>query len=152
MVVDRARLEAYHVSLADVVNALRRENVDAPAGSADRGATEALVRVSARGRTAADIAAIPVKRCGSASVYVRDVAEVVDGVEEAQNAAFLDEQPALALDVQKQSGANTVAVADGVRKAVDRMAAGAARRASPCRSCATTPPSSATPSTTSTPR
>ena len=53
VVVDRARLEAYHVSLADVVNALRNENVDAPAGSADRGATEALVRVAARGRGAA---------------------------------------------------------------------------------------------------
>ena len=56
------------------------------------------------------------KRLGSTSVYVRDVAEVVDGMEEAKNAAFLDEKPALALDVQKQSGANTVAVADGVRR------------------------------------
>ena len=44
MVVDRAKLEAYRVSLAEVVNALGRENVDAPAGAADRGATEALVR------------------------------------------------------------------------------------------------------------
>src|SRR5688572_14637491 len=121
VVVDRSRLEAYHVSLADVVNGLRRENVDAPAGSADRGSTEALVRVAARARSAADVAAIPVKRLGSTSVYVRDVADVVDGVEEAKNAAFLDEKPALALDVQKQSGANTVAVADGVRRMVDRM-------------------------------
>src|SRR5678816_149018 len=62
VVVDRARLEAYHVSLSDVVMALQQENVDAPAGSADRGATEALVRVTARGRTADDIASIPVKR------------------------------------------------------------------------------------------
>ncbi|HYU43773.1 MAG TPA: efflux RND transporter permease subunit, partial [Vicinamibacteria bacterium] len=42
VVVDRARLEAYHVSLSDVVTALQQENVDAPAGSADRGSTEAL--------------------------------------------------------------------------------------------------------------
>ena len=121
VVVDRSRLEAYHVSLADVVNGLRRENMDAPAGSADRGSTEALVRVDARARSAADVAAIPVKRLGSTSVYVRDVADVIDGVEEAKNAALLDEKPALALDVQKQSGANTVAVADGVRRMVDRM-------------------------------
>jgi HAE1 family hydrophobic/amphiphilic exporter-1 len=121
VIVDRARLEAYHVSLADVVEALRRENVDAPAGSADRGATEALVRVSARGRTADDISAIPVKRKGGVSVYVRDLAQVTEGAEEARNAAFLDEQPALALDIQKQSGANTVAVADGVRAAVTKI-------------------------------
>jgi len=121
VIVDRARLEAYHVSLSDVVMALQQENVDAPAGSADRGATEALVRVSARGRTADDIAAIPVKRKSGVAVYVRDLAQVTDGVEQPRNAAFLDEQPALALDVQKQSGANTVAVADGVRAAVDRI-------------------------------
>jgi len=121
VVVDRARLEAYHISLSDVVMALQHENVDAPAGSADRGATEALVRVTARGHTADDIAAIPVKRKSGVAIYVRDLAQVTDGVEEPRNAAFLDEQPALALDVQKQSGANTVAVADGVRAAVDRI-------------------------------
>jgi HAE1 family hydrophobic/amphiphilic exporter-1 len=122
VVVDRAKLEAYHVSLAEVVAAVGRENVDLPAGSADRGTTEALVRVDARGHAAADIAALPVKRVDGATVAVADVAQVVDGVEERRNLALLDERPALALDVQKQSGANTVAVADGVRRMVDRMA------------------------------
>src|SRR5262249_40564119 len=121
VVVDRARLEAYHLSLSDVVMALQHENVDSPAGSADRGATEALVRVTARGRTAADIGAIPVKRKSGVTILVRDLAQVTDGVEEARNAAFLDEQPALALDVQKQSGANEVTVADGVRAAMVKI-------------------------------
>ena len=62
VVVDRLQLEAYRISLAEVVTALGRENVDVPAGAADRGATEALVRVAARGRTAADIATIPIRR------------------------------------------------------------------------------------------
>ena len=52
MVVDRARLEAYHLSLAQVVDALRTRTSTRPAGSADRGATEALVRVAARGHDA----------------------------------------------------------------------------------------------------
>ncbi|HUL76316.1 MAG TPA: efflux RND transporter permease subunit [Vicinamibacteria bacterium] len=118
VVVDRARLEAYHVSLAEVVTALRRENVDLPAGAADRGATEALVRLAARGRTASEMAEIPLKRMGSTTLLVRDVAQVLDGVEEPKNLAMIDERPALALDIQKQSGANTVAVADGVLAAV----------------------------------
>jgi HAE1 family hydrophobic/amphiphilic exporter-1 len=121
VVVDRMKLEAYHISLAEVVSALGRENVDVPAGNADRGATEALVRVAARGRSAADIAEIPIKRPNGMAVYVRDVARVVDGIEEPKNAAFLDERPALALEVQKQSGANTVAVADGVLEAVEAL-------------------------------
>jgi len=121
VVVDRLKLEAYHVSLSEVVVALQRENVDVPAGTADRGATEALVRVSARGRTAAEIAEIPIKRPGGMAVYVRDVAQVIDGIEEARNAAFLDQRPALALEIQKQSGANTVAVADGVLEMVEKL-------------------------------
>ena len=121
VVVDRARLEAYHVSLADVVGALQRENVDAPAGAADRGATEALVRLAARGRTAPDIAEIPVKHVRGRSFLVRELAQVIDGIEEPRNLAMIDERPALALDIQKQSGANTVAVADGVHAAVERI-------------------------------
>ncbi len=118
VVVDRAKLDAYHVSLAEVVGALQRENVDVPAGAADRGRTEALVRVAARGRDARDIAAIPVKHANHRAVLVSEIAQVVDGVEERKNLALLDGRPSLAVDVQKQSGANTVAVADGVRLAV----------------------------------
>jgi len=121
VVVDRAKLEAYHLSLAQVVDGLRKENVDFPAGSADRGATEALVRVAARGKGAAEIARIPVKRAGRTTLFVDDVAQVLDGVEQPRNLALLDQAPALALDVVKQSGANTVVVADGVKKAVEKL-------------------------------
>lgn len=121
VVVDRTRLEAYGISLAQVVQALGRENVDAPAGTADRGATEAIVRVAAQGGSAADIGAIPVKQIDGRTLLVRDVAQVVDGVEEARSLAFVNDRPAIALDVQKQAGANTVGVADGVRAAVDAI-------------------------------
>jgi HAE1 family hydrophobic/amphiphilic exporter-1 len=121
VVVDRARLEAYRLSLSQVVLALQQENVDAPAGSADRGSSEALVRIAARGRNAADIARIPVKRTKDRTILVGEIAQVVDGVEQPKNLALLDERPALALDVLKQSGANTVAVADGVRTMLDRL-------------------------------
>ncbi len=121
VVVDRTRLEAYGLSLSQIVDALRTQNVDAPVGSADRGATEAMVRVAARGTSAAQIADIPVKRVGERTLLVRDVAQVIDGVEEARSLAFVNDKPAIALDVQKQAGANTVAVADGVREAVARM-------------------------------
>src|SRR5262249_28506883 len=98
------------------------ENVDFPAGSADRGATEAMVRVAARGRGAAEIARIPVKRAGATTIFVSDLAQVTDGVEQPKNLALLDEAPALPVDVVKQSGANTVAVADGVRAATLKLA------------------------------
>jgi HAE1 family hydrophobic/amphiphilic exporter-1 len=121
VVVDRSRLESYGLSLVEVVTALRTQNVDAPVGTADRGATEAMVRVAARGTSAAQIGDIPVKRVGERTILVRDVAQVIDGVEEATSVAFVNDRPAIALDVQKQAGANTVGVADGVRDAVAKM-------------------------------
>ncbi len=121
VLVDRTRLDAYNLTLADVVKALRTENIDAPAGSAKREKTEALVRVGARGKTAEQIGAIPVKQLGAATIYVRDVAQVIDGAKEAKNLAFYNNRAALAVDILKQSGANTVAVADGVRAAVDKL-------------------------------
>jgi HAE1 family hydrophobic/amphiphilic exporter-1 len=119
--VDRTQLDAYNLTLADVVTALRTENVDAPAGSAKRPQTEALVRVGARGKSAEQIGAIPLKQLGAATIYVRDVARVIDGAEEAKNLAFFNDRPALAVDVVKQSGANTVAVADGIRATVEKL-------------------------------
>ena len=83
VVVDRTRLESYGLSLVQVVDALRTQNVDAPVGTADRGATEAMVRVAARGTSAAQIGDIPVKQLGDRTILVRDVAQVIDGVEEA---------------------------------------------------------------------
>jgi HAE1 family hydrophobic/amphiphilic exporter-1 len=121
VVVDRTRLDSYGISLVQVVDALRTQNVDAPVGTADRGATEAMVRVAARGTSAAQIAEIPVKQLGARTVLVRDVAQVIDGVEEPRSVALVNERPAIALDVQKQAGANTVGVADGVRAAVEKM-------------------------------
>src|SRR6185436_19729825 len=121
VIVDRTRLEAYGLSLAQVITALRTQNVDAPVGTADRGATEAMVRVAARGTSAAQIAEIPVKRVGERTLLVSDVAQVIDGVEEPKSIAFVDDTPAIALDVQKQAGANTVGVADGIRDAVEKM-------------------------------
>jgi hydrophobic/amphiphilic exporter-1 (mainly G- bacteria), HAE1 family len=122
VVVDRTRLDAYGLSLGQVIEALRTQNIDSPAGTADRGATEAMVRVAARGTSALQIGAIPVKRVKERTILVSDVAQVIDGVEEARSVAFIDDQPAIALDVQKQAGANTVGVADGVRAAVAAMA------------------------------
>ena len=122
VVVDRTQLDGYNLSLSQIVDALRTQNVDAPVGTADRGTTEAMVRVTARGTTAAQIGDIPVKHVGNRTLLVRDVAQVVDGVEEPRSLAFVDDRPAIALDVQKQAGANTVAVADGVREAVQKMA------------------------------
>ena len=122
VVVDRLKLEAYHVSLNEVVTR-------PPARERRRAGRQRRPRRRPRPSCAwppaaaapADIGEIPVKRPDGMAVYVRDVAQVIDGIEEPRNAAFLDERPALALEIQKQSGANTVAVADGVLAEIEKL-------------------------------
>ena len=117
VVVDRARLEAYHVSLAQVVDgAADARTWTCPPGSADRGATEALVRVAARGRIGRRHRAHPGRSARTrTTIFVRRPGPGDRRRRAAEEPGHARRRrPALALDVLKQSGANTVAVADGV--------------------------------------
>ena len=58
---------------------------------------------------------------GGRPIYLPEVAQVVDGIEESRSSALINDSPGLALDVVKQSGANTVEMADGVREAVAQL-------------------------------
>jgi HAE1 family hydrophobic/amphiphilic exporter-1 len=129
--LDPARMRAYAVSPPQVMAALQRENQEVPAGRVRNGATERLVRVTGRVRDPRNFAEISIveRRVGDQTVPVRlgDVATVVDGTAERRSATLIGigNQPevvAVALDVLKISGSNTVEVSDRVRAAVADMA------------------------------
>ena len=121
VVVDRSKLEAYRISLAEVV-VRPRARERRRAGGRRRPRSHRGPRARGQPR--------PLRRRhrpdpGQARGRHHHLRErrrpVIDGVKEAKNLALLDERPALALDVLKQSGANTVAVADGVRAAIEKL-------------------------------
>lgn len=118
VILDTARLAARGITVDDVANAIRSQNLELPAGYFDSGARELTVKTKGEVKTAAEIADVVIPSVPGAIVKVRDVAEVVDGMEEARSASFLDGQSAISLVIRKQSGTNTVAVAHDVRKAL----------------------------------
>ena len=65
---------------------------------------------------------------GGQPITLGDVATVVDGVEEQRSLALINGEPAVALDITKQTKANTVEVVDAVKRAVAELANGAADR------------------------
>src|SRR5574341_170758 len=115
------RMEALGVSPDMVVAAVSRENEDVPAGRVERGNNENLVRVQGRVRNPEDFASLVVTVRGGIPVRLGQVARVEDTQEEARDAAFIDGQRAVALEVRKVSGANTVDVADGVKSVIDEL-------------------------------
>jgi HAE1 family hydrophobic/amphiphilic exporter-1 len=116
-----AAMKSYGIGPPQVIAALAQENQEVPAGRVTQDNTEQLIRVTGRIINPSAFANIAVAVRGGVPVRLGDVAKVVDGSADKRTAALLDRKPALALDVLKISGSNTVAVADSVRAATEEL-------------------------------
>jgi len=116
-----AAMRSYGIGPPQVIAALNLENQEVPAGRVTQGSTEQLIRVTGRIVNPAAFANITVAVRGGVPVRLGDVAKVVDGSADKRTAAMLDSTSALALDVLKISGSNTVEVADSVRAATAEL-------------------------------
>jgi HAE1 family hydrophobic/amphiphilic exporter-1 len=116
--LDPAALSAYRVSPQQVMQALQRENQEVPAGRVDYGDIERLVRVTGRIIEPRHFSNIVVAVRNNAPIRISDIGTVIDGEADKRTAAEIDRNPAVAIDILKISGANTVDVADSVRAAV----------------------------------
>jgi HAE1 family hydrophobic/amphiphilic exporter-1 len=112
------RMNALGVSPDMVVAAIQRENKDFPAGRVERGTREDLVRIKGRIRDPGDFAQVVVAMRNGSAVHLEDVARVEDAQEEERNVAYLDEERAVAVEVRKVSGGNTVRIADAVKEEI----------------------------------
>jgi hydrophobe/amphiphile efflux-1 (HAE1) family protein len=125
ILVHPEQLAAYGIAIDQVMDAIRNSNQDIPAGQISNSATEAVVRVDGKLKNIDDFRRIVVARRGAANssspVYLSEVADVSDGVEEATTISRLDGQPAVGLNVFKVQDANIVETGHAVRAAVARM-------------------------------
>ncbi|KAA1054771.1 efflux RND transporter permease subunit [Azospirillum argentinense] len=115
------RLEALGVGVDQVLKAIRDENQDIPAGTVSGNGAERVVQVDGRVINPRELLDIIVARRGGEPVRLRQVAEVLDSQEEQDSVALFNGQPALAVDVVKIQGSNTVEVARGLYKALDGL-------------------------------
>ena len=117
----RDRLKAAGLTASDVQQALARENVQLPGGNVKEGLTDRYVRALGEFESVEELGAAVIATRDGRPVRVRDVATVVDGYEDVRNLAELNGVPVIRLGIQKQSGANTVAVADAIREETNRI-------------------------------
>jgi len=120
--VDQDRLRALGISVLQIENVLRAENLNIPSGRIRQGEEEFLVRVVGQFRSVDEIGEIRIPRPGGA-VLLRDVARITDTLKEPDRLTRLNGQDSVGITIQKQSGANTVAVADGVHAAIRELRA-----------------------------
>ena len=118
---DPERLRAYNLSIVDVANALRAQNVEIPGGRVDEGPRELTVRTAGRLTEPAQFRDLVVATRTGYAIKVSDVATVVDNAEEQRTVSTLNGEPAVTLLVTKQSGQNTVAIADAVKERLEEI-------------------------------
>ena len=118
--VHPARLGGYGLTVTDLTRALQAQSLELPAGFSKQGTRELTVTTRGEVRTPEEIAELVVS-AGGIPIRVRDVATVIDGVEEARTASYLNGTSAVALVVRKQSGANTVAVAHELHEQLEEL-------------------------------
>jgi HAE1 family hydrophobic/amphiphilic exporter-1 len=119
--VDPDKLRALNVTVAEVANAVRLQNIELPGGRIDEGTRELTVRTMGRIVEPKDFNNLVVASRGNYSVKLSDVGYAEDSFEEARTEARLNGEPAVTLVVSKQSGQNTVAVADAVKQRLQEL-------------------------------
>jgi HAE1 family hydrophobic/amphiphilic exporter-1 len=113
--LEAKRLAAYQLSIMQVRDALVRQNAEIPGGRIDAGYRELSLRTLGRFAHPRDFPDLVVATVAGHPVRLRDLGEVVDDRKEVRTLARLDGKPAVVLQVQRQSGANTVEVIQAIK-------------------------------------
>jgi HAE1 family hydrophobic/amphiphilic exporter-1 len=120
--VDPDRLGSYNLTVTDVFNALRQQNLEMPGGNLNAGARELTVRTTGRVTDPAQFNQITIANRNGYVIKAKDIGSAEDSSEEPRTAARLDGQPAVVLTIAKQSGANTVETADAIKQRLNEIA------------------------------
>jgi len=115
--VDPAKLQSQNLSLLQVVNTVKTNNMSFPVGNIKTDSLTSSIRLSAKYSEIEDIANTIIKRNADGSLLkVSDIAEVTDAVKDVSGFYRLDGQPAVGMYISKQDDANTVEVANLAKK------------------------------------
>ena len=119
--VDKRRLDAYGVGISSIVTALRASSMNVPAGNIKEGPRDYSVRTVGEFVNAEDVGKTPITLPDSTVITVNDIAKVIDTVKEPTVISRMNGKPAVTFTIQKQSGANTVAIAKGIKREIELM-------------------------------
>lgn len=118
---DPRLLDAYHLTIEQIGNAIASENMNLPSGNVKMGILDYQVRVQGEFSTSSRIENLVVGNSSGKPVYIRDVASVRDSLRDLSLDEKINGETGLRMFVMKQSGANTMSVAREVRKNIETL-------------------------------
>ncbi len=121
--VDADRLAAYELPVTAVRDALSAQNANVPGGNVTTSSQEQSLRTIGKMRDPGDLEDLVVSTVEGVPIRISDLGRVEDGTGELRSAARLNGEPTVVLEIIRQSGASTVLVIDGVKKALGEVRA-----------------------------
>ncbi len=119
--LDKERMEGYRLSLAQVNGAIQAGNISIPAGNIKTGAINFGIRVPGEYTSIDELKNTIVGNYMGKDIFLSDIADVADSFQEEDNRSLVDGKLGVMVQVQKQSGANTVAVVEGIKKQLEDL-------------------------------
>ena len=119
--LDGRRLQAYGLTVSDVLDALRREHVEIPAGRIESAEREMNVRAEGEAPSVAEFGKIVVATRGDSQILLSDVAVVQDGLTDKRSVSRFKGLPALGMGIRKQRGTNAVEVGHAVKDKLEQV-------------------------------
>jgi multidrug efflux pump len=116
-------LSGYGINLEDLRNALTGNSINAAKGNFDGPTQDYTINANDQLLSSTEYEKVVVAYRDGAPVMLRDVAHVIDGVENSKLSAWIDSTPAVILNIQRQPGANTIQVVDSIEKLLPRLEA-----------------------------
>jgi HAE1 family hydrophobic/amphiphilic exporter-1 len=114
--LDANKLRAYQIAPGDVAQALQLENVEIPGGRIESDTKEYSIKIKGEFPRIQEFNDLIVAYYRGAPVRIRDIGRAEDGMEERRNLARFNGKPCVSIGIQKQSGSNTVAIIDRVKR------------------------------------
>ena len=119
--IDPQKLEAYNLTIEGIAQNIRLDNVNTPAGVIDIGSESYSLRVNGEFKDANELKKLVVGTTGGKTIYLSDVATINDDLQERVQETYTNGIQGASIIVQKQSGSNTVEIADEVLKALPEI-------------------------------
>lgn len=116
VILDRNRLNAYGLTIDQIQQALRSENVSGSAGLIYEGSQTIRVQVKGEFQSPAQIGDTPVRLPNGGTVPLKELAAIEDNYKEVSQKTFVNEKPSIGIGISKATGSNSVQVADAVYK------------------------------------
>jgi len=124
VLIDQDTLRAYRLTLQDVASRIRAAAVELPGGFIETTGGDVLLRVTERRDWAREFAAIPIITTeNGSSLFLSDIAEVIDDFQDVSRMATFDGQRAVGIEVFRVGDQTPIGVSDAARRAMERIEA-----------------------------